>query len=56
MLFRSAIDDLPKEFGLEKYIDREMQFKKSFLEPLKSITDVIDWDLEERSTLEDFFG
>ena len=52
----AAIDDLPKEFGLEKYIDREMQFKKSFLEPLKSITDVIDWDLEARSTLEDFFG
>lgn len=49
-------DELPKEFGLDKYIDREMQFNKSFLEPLKSITEVIDWEVEERSTLESFFG
>jgi DNA polymerase elongation subunit (family B) len=52
----SVADELPKELGLEKYIDREMQFNKSFLDPLKSITEVIGWDLEDRSTLEDFFG
>jgi len=49
-------DELPKEFSLEKYIDREKQFNKAFLDPIKSITDVINWDLEEKSTLEDFFG
>jgi len=48
-------DELPKELDLEKYIDREMQFNKSFLDPLKSITDVIGWDLEEKSTIEGFF-
>ena len=49
-------DELPKEFKLDKYIDREMQFGKSFVEPLRSITEVIGWDVEKRATLEDFFG
>jgi DNA polymerase elongation subunit (family B) len=49
-------DELPIEFGLDKYIDRELQFDKSFLEPLRSITSVINWEVEQRSTLEDFFS
>ena len=49
-------DYIPKEFNLDKYIDREMQFDKSFLEPLRSIAEVIGWELEQKSTLEDFFG
>jgi len=49
-------DELPKEFNIDKYIDKEMQFNKSFLDPLKSITEVIGWDIEQKSTLEDFFG
>ena len=49
-------DELPDEFGLDKYIDRELQFDKSFLEPIRSITSVIGWEAEQRATLEDFFG
>jgi DNA polymerase elongation subunit (family B) len=49
-------DQLPTEFNLDKYVDRDMQFTKSFLDPVKSITDVINWDVEKRSTLEGFFG
>ena len=49
-------DELPVEFNLDKYIDRELQFDKSFLEPLRSITSVIGWEAEHRATLEDFFG
>jgi DNA polymerase elongation subunit (family B) len=49
-------DELPDEFGLDKYIDRELQFDKSFLEPLRSITSVIGWTAEHISTLEDFFS
>lgn len=49
-------DELPAEFGLDKYIDRDMQFDKSFLEPVRSITSIIGWDHEVRATLEDFFG
>jgi len=52
----ATTDELPKALGLEDYIDREMQFNKSFLDPIKSITDVIGWELEEKSTLEEFFG
>jgi DNA polymerase elongation subunit (family B) len=49
-------DELPVEFGLDKYIDRELQFTKAFLEPIKSIAEVIGWDVEKRATLEDFFS
>jgi DNA polymerase elongation subunit (family B) len=52
----ATADYIPKEFNLDKYIDREMQFDKAFLEPLRSITDVINWKVEETSTLEDFFS
>ena len=49
-------DELPMEFKLDKYIDRELQFSKSFVEPLRSIAEVIDWEVEQKATLEDFFG
>lgn len=49
-------DILPSEFSLDKYIDRELQFNKSFIEPVKSITEVIGWDYEKRSTLDGFFA
>lgn len=52
----SVPDTLPPELGLDRYIDYDMQFQKCFLEPIKSILDTIDWDVEKRSTLEDFFG
>ena len=49
-------DEMPTEFNLDKYVDRELQFTKSFLEPLRSIAEVINWQVEQRSTLEEFFG
>jgi len=48
-------DVLPKQFNLEKYIDREQQFEKSFMDPLKAITSIIGWQTENISTLESFF-
>jgi DNA polymerase elongation subunit (family B) len=51
----AVADILPKELELDKYIDRELQFEKSFVEPLRSITEVIDWKIDNNSTLEDFF-
>jgi DNA polymerase elongation subunit (family B) len=47
---------LPKEFDLQKYIDYDMQFEKAFIEPVKVISDCIDWTLEKQSSLEDFFS
>lgn len=52
----STSDIVPPEFNLDKYIDRDLQFSKTFLEPLKSITEVISWNPENVSTLEDFFS
>lgn len=49
-------EELPPEFDLDKYIDREMQFKKAFLDPLKSITEIIGWNTEHVSNLESFFS
>lgn len=37
---------LPVEFGLEKYVDYDMQYEKTFLNPIKSITSVIGWKTE----------
>lgn len=51
----SSTGDLPKEFDLDQYIDYNMQFDKAYLDPLKSILDVIGWETEKRQTLEDFF-
>ena len=46
---------LPKELQLDQYIDYELQFDKTFKDPLKLVADAIDWNLEEISTLEGFF-
>ena len=51
-----AIQDvLPSEFDLDRFIDKNKQFDKSFLEPVKSVTDAIGWDVEDRCTIDDFF-
>lgn len=47
--------ELPKEFGLQEYIDYNQQYEKTFLSPLKSILDVVGWDTEKRNTLDAFF-
>ena len=49
-------DHLPEELKLHRYIDYDLQFEKTFIEPLKLILDSIGWSVEERATLEDFFG
>lgn len=46
---------LPKELDIEKYIDYDTQFQKSFLDPLRIVLDSINWKTEKVSSLEDFF-
>jgi DNA polymerase elongation subunit (family B) len=48
-------DKLPEEFGLHDYIDFDLQFQKTFLDPLDIILKSIDWSAEAVSSLEDFF-
>ena len=52
----SFIQDFPMELGLDKYIDYDLQFDKSFLEPLKIILDSIGWSAEKTVNLELFFS
>jgi len=52
----SFIQDFPHELGLDKYIDYDLQFEKSFLDPLKSILDAVGWNVEKTVNLELFFA
>ncbi len=48
-------DVLPKELKLHNYINYDLQFEKTFIEPLNLILNPIGWSAEEQATLEDFF-
>jgi len=52
----SFIQDFPNELGLNKYVDYDLQFDKSFVEPLKTILDAIGWNVEKTVNLELFFS
>ena len=47
---------LPVEFGLQQYIDYDLQFDKAFIEPIKVVLDCMGWTTEKRNSLESFFG
>jgi DNA polymerase elongation subunit (family B) len=52
------IDTLPKELNLDRYIDYQLQFEKTFLDPLDIIFKAIGWQLEPTkavASLEEFF-
>jgi DNA polymerase elongation subunit (family B) len=51
----SFIQDFPRELNLDKYIDYDLQFEKSFIEPLRTILDAIGWKVEKTVNLESFF-
>lgn len=51
----SFFNTIPKEFGLDRYIDHTKQFEKSFLEPLKNVLDCIGWKHERTGSLSSFF-
>ena len=56
----SFITFMPKELDIYKFIDYDAQFEKSFVEPLKFITDKAKWLIDSsygtQGTLEDFFA
>lgn len=52
----SFVTAIPDEFGLKDYIDYNIQFEKTFVEPLTAIAGKIGWKLKEVSTLEDLFA
>ena len=52
----SFLNTFPRELGVEGQIDRDAQFKKAFLDPLRIITNVIGWETEKVSNLEFLFA
>ena len=52
----SYLQTLPKEFALDNYIDYDVQFGKSFLEPIRVIMEKIGWKPEKVASLEFLFG
>ena len=56
----SFMTEVPKELDITNKIDYDEQFEKSFVEPLKVITQKIDWLIDSsygaQGTLEDFFN
>ncbi|AHB80789.1 DNA polymerase [Synechococcus phage S-MbCM6] len=52
----SFFQTFPKEFGIDKQVDYDLQFGKSFLDPLRVIMDAIGWKPEKVASLEFLFG
>ncbi len=51
----SFFQQLPTELNLEKYVDYQLQFEKSFLDPLRNVLESIGWQSEKRGNLMSFF-
>ena len=52
----SCLETILKGFWfVDKYVDHDLQFDKSFLEPLRIILDSIGWKVERTANLESFF-
>jgi len=47
---------LPKEFGIQEYIDYDTQFEKTFVEPISTILSCMGWHVKKQNNLESFFG
>lgn len=52
----SIQDEPPPELDLDRWLDRDAQFEKSFIEPMEGLLSVVGWSTRQRSSLEDFFG
>ena len=52
----SYVTQLPKEFKLKDYVDYELQFEKTFIDPIRFILQPIGWTPEPKASLEAFFG
>ena len=48
-------DKLPKEFELERFVNKETHFEKAFLKPLSDMMEACGWSVKEISTLDEFF-
>ena len=49
------VDYMPRQFKLEKYVDYNLQFEKTFLGAIEPVLDAVGWKSEKSITLESFF-
>lgn len=49
------VDVIPDEFNLVRYIDYKMMFEKSFIDPLKKVTEAVGWKYQEEASLDSLF-
>jgi len=52
----SFFQTFPKEFSLDSNVDYDLQFSKSFLNPIQGILDTIGWKAEKKGSLEFLFA
>ena len=52
----SFFSTIPPEMNLDKYVDYQLQFEKSFLEPLKNVLQCVGWTHEKKITIGSFFA
>lgn len=48
-------DILPPEFQLDDYVHRMLQYEKSYLDPMRSVFDVIGWNVVKQHSIENLF-
>lgn len=46
----------PREFGLERYVDRDVAWQKTFVEPLSNYLNAVGWSHERKASVMDFFS
>ena len=52
----AMVDGLPDGLGLDKYVDRNRMYEKTFYTPLSELVEKIGWNLEETTTLDAFWA
>ena len=46
----------PEELNLNKYVDYDKMFEKTFVHPMQPIFEALNWSIKKESTLESFFS